>query len=138
MRGKVDEPIDIMHLKRFVADLDLKDETRYIPDKKESKGKKVAVVGAGPAGLTCAYYLAAEGYDVEVFESLPVAGGWLAVGIPEYRLPKDVLRAEIKVIEDLGVKIHLNKPIGKDLPFAQLQKDFDAVLSAAEPSTAAS
>jgi len=127
MRGKVDEPIDIMHLKRFVADLDLKDETRYIPDKKESKGKKVAVVGAGPAGLTCAYYLAAEGYDCEVFESLPVAGGWLAVGIPEYRLPKDVLRAEIKVIEDLGVKIHLNTAVGKDIPFAQLQKDFDAV-----------
>ncbi len=127
MRGKVDEPIDIMHLKRFVADLDLKDETRYIPEKKESKGKKVAIVGAGPAGLTCAYYLAAEGYDCEVFESLPVAGGWLAVGIPEYRLPKDVLKAEIKVIEDLGVKIHLNKPVGKDLPFAQLQKDFDAV-----------
>jgi len=127
MRGKVDEPIDIMHLKRFVADLDLKDETRYIPEKKESKGKKVAIVGAGPAGLTCAYYLAAEGYDCEVFESLPVAGGWLAVGIPEYRLPKDVLKAEIKVIEDLGVKIHLNRPVGKDLPFAQLQKDFDAV-----------
>ncbi|MFA6414109.1 MAG: FAD-dependent oxidoreductase, partial [Syntrophales bacterium] len=127
MRGKVEEPIDIMHLKRFVADLDLKDETRYIPEKKESKGKKIAVVGAGPAGLTCAYYLAAEGYDVEVFESLPVAGGWLAVGIPEYRLPKDVLKAEIKVIEDLGVKIHLNKAIGKDIPFEKLQKEYDAV-----------
>ncbi len=127
MRGKVEEPIDIMHLKRFVADLDLKDETRYLPEKKESKGKKVAVVGAGPAGLTCAYYLAAEGYDVEVFESLPVAGGWLAVGIPEYRLPKDVLKAEIKVIEDLGVKIHLNTAVGKDIPFAKLQSDFDAV-----------
>ncbi|HON22133.1 MAG TPA: NAD(P)-binding protein [Syntrophales bacterium] len=127
MRGKVEEPIDIMHLKRFVADLDLKDETRFIPEKKESKGKKIAVVGAGPAGLTCAYYLAAEGYDVEVFESLPVAGGWLAVGIPEYRLPKDVLRAEIKVIEDLGVKIHLNTAVGKDIPFAKLQSDFDAV-----------
>ncbi len=127
MRGKVEDPIDIMHLKRFVADLDLKDETRYIPEKKESKGKKIAVVGAGPAGLTCAYYLAAEGYDVEVFESLPVAGGWLAVGIPEYRLPKDVLKAEIKVIEDLGVKIHLNKAIGKDIPFAKLQQEYDAV-----------
>jgi len=127
MRGKVEEPIDIMHLKRFVADLDLKDETRYLPEKKESKGKKVAVVGAGPAGLTCAYYLAAEGYDVEVFESLPVAGGWLAVGIPEYRLPKDVLKAEIKVIEDLGVKIHLNTAVGKDIPFAKLQSDYDAV-----------
>ena len=127
MRGKVEEPIDIMHLKRFVADLDLKGETRFIPEKKESKGKKVAVVGAGPAGLTCAYYLAAEGYDVEVFESLPVAGGWLAVGIPEYRLPKDVLRAEIKVIEDLGVKIHLNTAVGKDIPFGKLQSDYDAV-----------
>ncbi|HPN10308.1 MAG TPA: FAD-dependent oxidoreductase, partial [Syntrophales bacterium] len=127
MRGKVEDPIDIMHLKRFVADLDLKDETRFIPEKKESKGKKIAVVGAGPAGLTCAYYLAAEGYDVEVFESLPVAGGWLAVGIPEYRLPKDVLRAEIKVIEDLGVKIHLNKAIGKDIPFDKLQKEYDAI-----------
>ncbi|MDI9570870.1 MAG: NAD(P)-binding protein [Pseudomonadota bacterium] len=127
MRGKVEEPIDIMHLKRFVADLDLKAETRYLPEKKESKGKKVAVVGAGPAGLTCAYYLAAEGYDVEVFESLPVAGGWLAVGIPEYRLPKDVLRAEIGVIEELGVKIHLNTAVGKDIPFGKLQSDYDAV-----------
>jgi len=73
MRGKVDEPIDIMHLKRFVADLDLKAETRYIPEVKEKKNKKVAMVGAGPASLTAAYYLAAEGYDCEVFESLPVA-----------------------------------------------------------------
>jgi len=127
MRGKVDEPIDIMHLKRFVADLDLKAETRYIPEVKEKKNKKVAMVGAGPASLTAAYYLAAEGYDCEVFESLPVAGGWLAVGIPEYRLPKDVLRAEIKVIEDLGVKIHLNTKIGKDIPFDKLKSDFDAV-----------
>jgi len=127
MRGKVDEPIDIMHLKRFVADLDLRDETRYIPEKKESKGKKVAIVGAGPSGLTCAYYLAIEGYDVEVFEALPVAGGWLAVGIPEYRLPKDVLRAEIKVIEELGVKIHLNTRVGKDIPFEKLKNDYDAV-----------
>jgi len=127
MRGKVDEPIDIMHLKQFVADLDLKDETRYIPEKKESKGKKVAVVGAGPSGLTCAYYLAIEGYDVDVFEALPVAGGWLAVGIPEYRLPKDVLRAEIKVIEDLGVKIHLNTRVGKDIPFDKLKAEYDAV-----------
>ena len=105
-----------MHLKRFVADLDLNEETRFVPAVKEKKGKKVAIVGAGPAGLTAAYYLAIEGYEIDVFEALPVAGGWLAVGIPEYRLPKDVLRAEIKVIEDLGVKIHLNTAIGKDIP----------------------
>ena len=127
MRGKVDDPIDIMHLKQFVADLDLNSDTRYIPEKKESKGKKVAVVGAGPSGLTCAYYLAIEGYDVDVFEALPVAGGWLAVGIPEYRLPKNVLKAEIKVIEDLGVKIHLNKRIGKDISFDQLKSDYSAI-----------
>ncbi len=127
MRGKVDDPIDIMHLKQFVADLDLNSDTRYIPEKKESKGKKVAVVGAGPSGLTCAYYLAIEGYDVDVFEALPVAGGWMAVGIPEYRLPKKVLNAEIKVIEDLGVKIHLNKRIGKDISFDKLKSDYSAV-----------
>lgn len=126
-RGEVDEPIDIMHLKQFVADLDLKAETRYVPAVKEKKGKKVAVVGAGPAGLTAAYYLAIEGYEIDVFEALPVAGGWLAVGIPEYRLPKDVLKAEIKVIEELGVKIHLNTRIGKDIPFEKLQKDYQAV-----------
>ena len=127
MRGKVDDPIDIMHLKRFVADLDLNSDTRYLPEKKESKGKKVAVIGAGPSGLTCAYYLAIEGYDVEVFEALPVAGGWMAVGIPEYRLPKNVLNAEIKVIEDLGVKIHLNTKIGKDISFDKLRKDYSAI-----------
>jgi len=127
MRGKVDEPIDIMHLKRFVADLDLNSDTRYLPEKKESKGKKVAVIGSGPSGLTCAYYLAIEGYDVEVFEALPMAGGWMAVGIPEYRLPKDVLKAEIKVIEDLGVKIHLNTRVGKDIPFDKLKKDYAAI-----------
>jgi len=126
-RGEVDQPIDIMHLKQFVADLDLKAETRYVPAVKEKKGKKVAVVGAGPAGLTAAYYLAIEGYDVDVFEALPVAGGWLAVGIPEYRLPKDVLKAEIKVIEDLGVRIHLNTGIGKDIPFEKLRQDYAAV-----------
>ncbi|MBU4371665.1 MAG: FAD-dependent oxidoreductase, partial [Proteobacteria bacterium] len=126
-RAEVDEPIDIMHLKRFVADLDLNDETRFVPEVKEKKGKKVAVIGAGPAGLTAAYYLAIEGYDIDVFEALPVAGGWLAVGIPEYRLPKDVLRAEIGVIEELGVKIHLNTSIGKDISFEKLRQDYDAL-----------
>ena len=77
--------------------------------------------------LTCAYYLAIEGYDVDVFEALPVAGGWMAVGIPEYRLPKKVLNAEIKVIEDLGVKIHLNKRVGKDISFDKLKTDYSAI-----------
>ncbi|MEW6489234.1 MAG: NAD(P)-binding protein [Thermodesulfobacteriota bacterium] len=129
-RAGVDEPIDIMHLKRFVADLDLQAETRYVPEAKEKKGKKVAIVGAGPGGLTAAYFLAAEGYDVTVFEALPVAGGWMWAGIPEYRLPRDVLGAEIQVIRDLGVDIRLNTAVGRDVPFADLRRDYDAVFVA--------
>lgn len=127
MRNNVDMAIDIMHLKRFVADLDLRSETRYIPEIKDKKNKRVAIVGAGPAGLSAAYFLAVEGYAVEVFEALPVAGGWMSVGIPDYRLPKDVLNAEIKVIEDLGVKIHLGTAVGKDIAFEKIKGDFDAV-----------
>ena len=126
-RGEVDTPVDIMHLKRFVADLDLEEATRYIPAKKEPKGKKVAIIGAGPAGLSAAYYLAVEGYAVTVFEALPAAGGWLTVGIPEYRLPKDVINAEIKIIEDLGVDIRLNTRVGKDVFLADLRRDYDAL-----------
>ncbi|HQG30670.1 MAG TPA: NAD(P)-binding protein [Deltaproteobacteria bacterium] len=126
-RAKVDEPIDIMHLKRFVADLDLNDETRYIPEKKEKKGKTVGVVGAGPAGLTAAYYLAVEGYDVTVYEAAPIPGGWLTLGIPEYRLPRNIIQAEIKIIEDLGVKIICNTKIGKDISFDDLRKKHDAI-----------
>ncbi|MBN1381983.1 MAG: FAD-dependent oxidoreductase [Deltaproteobacteria bacterium] len=126
-RGEVDQPIDIMHLKQFVADLDLNDSTRYIPEIKEKKNKKVAIVGAGPAGLTAAYYLAIEGYEITVFEALPVAGGWLSVGIPEYRLPKNIINAEIKIIEDMGVKIKLNTKIGEDITLNELKRDYDAL-----------
>ena len=126
-RGEVDLPIDIMHLKRFVADLDLREDSKYLPEKKESRGQKVAIIGAGPAGLTAAYYLAIEGYGVTVFEALPVAGGWLTVGIPEYRLPKDIINAEIKIILDLGVEIRLGTRIGQDVTLADLRRDYDAL-----------
>jgi len=126
-RAEVDEPVSIMYLKRFVADLDLNDETKYVPEIKEKKDKKVAIIGGGPAGLTAAYYLAIEGYTVTVFEAQPVAGGWLAIGIPEYRLPKDVLNAEIKTIEELGVDIKLNTKVGVDIAFDDIRKDYDAV-----------
>ncbi|MBW2204606.1 MAG: FAD-dependent oxidoreductase, partial [Deltaproteobacteria bacterium] len=86
-RGQVDEPVAIDFIKRFVADLDLNSETRYLPQVKEKKEDKVAIIGAGPAGLSCAYYLAREGYRVTIYEKLPVTGGMLSVGIPEYRLP---------------------------------------------------
>jgi heterodisulfide reductase subunit A-like polyferredoxin len=127
MRGKVEEPVDIMHLKRFVADLDLKSESRYIPEIKEKKDKKIGIIGAGPAGLSCAYYLAVEGYDCTVFEAAPVAGGWMTLGIPEYRLPRDVIHAEIKIIEELGVKIRCNTGVGKDISFNEIRERFDAV-----------
>ncbi|MBN2844757.1 MAG: FAD-dependent oxidoreductase [Deltaproteobacteria bacterium] len=126
-RGEVDEPVSIMYLKRYVADLDLNDETKFVPEIKEKRDKKVAVIGGGPAGLTAAYYLAVQGYQVTVFEALPVAGGWLSVGIPEYRLPKDIVNAEIKIIEELGVDIRLNTKVGTDISFDDIKKDFNAI-----------
>ncbi|MEN6315034.1 MAG: NAD(P)-binding protein [Clostridiaceae bacterium] len=91
------------------------------------KGKNVGIIGAGPSGLTCGYYLARLGYDVDVYESHPVAGGVLAFGIPEYRLPKEVLEHEIKLIEQVGVRIHLNTEVGSDITFYQLKSNHDAL-----------
>ncbi len=126
-RSIADEPIAIMYLKRFLADKDLAAKSPYVPKIKEKKEEKVAIIGAGPAGLTAAYYLAIEGYPVTVFEKLSVAGGMMAVGIPEYRLPRDILKAEINAIVDLGVELKLNCEIGKDINFDELQRNFSAV-----------
>jgi heterodisulfide reductase subunit A-like polyferredoxin len=126
-RAEVDDPVSIMYLKRFVADLDLNDDTKYLPEIKEKKDKNVAIIGGGPAGLTAAYYLAIEGYTVTVFEAQPIAGGWLTIGIPEYRLPKAIINAEIKTIEELGVEIRLNTKVGVDVAFEDIRKDYDAV-----------
>ncbi len=109
-------------IKRFVADLDLNSETRYVPEIKVKRDEKVAIIGSGPAGLSCAYYLAIEGYQVTVFEKLPVLGGMLTVGIPSYRLPRDTIEAEIQVIRDLGVEFRTGVDIGKDVTVAQLRE----------------
>ncbi len=122
-RGKVDEPLAIMFIKRFIADLDLKAEDRYIPEIKAQRDEKVAIIGSGPAGLTCAYYLAQEGYKVTVFEKLPVLGGMLTVGIPSYRLPKDVIEAEIDVIRQMGVEFRTGVEVGKDITIDDLRKE---------------
>jgi NADH-quinone oxidoreductase subunit F len=107
-RGQLDEPVAIRDLKRFAADCASELRIEYIPEIKEKREEKVAIIGAGPAGLSAAWDLALEGYQVTVFEALPVAGGMLAVGIPEYRLPKDILKKEVEAIARLGVDIRLN------------------------------
>ena len=118
-RGELDQPIAIRQLKRFMADHELKNP--WTPQKTEAvKNKKVAVVGAGPAGLTAALRLAQWGYKVTVYEAAPVAGGWMALGIPEYRLPRDVLNAEIDNIRRAGVEIVLNTALGKDFTLPEL------------------
>jgi NADH-quinone oxidoreductase subunit F len=127
-RSTVDEPVAIRDLKRFAADYAFKNELPYKMQLTfAKKGKRVAVVGAGASGLTCAYYLVNIGYDVDVFESQSVAGGVLAFGIPEYRLPKAILQHEIDLIKQAGVNIYLNKEVGRDLDFRHLREGYDAV-----------
>ncbi len=121
-RGEFDEPVAIDSIKRYLADLDLSSETRYAPEIKEKRSEKAAVIGAGPAGLSCAYYLAIEGYQVTVFEKLPVLGGMLAVGIPSYRLPKNTIEAEIQVMRDMGVEFKTGVEIGRDFTVSQLRE----------------
>ncbi len=120
-RTAVDESLGIMHLHRFLADEDRAGGKPYVPARKAARPEKVAIVGAGPAGLTCAYFLAIEGYPVTVFEKLPVLGGMLTVGIPSYRLPRDIIAAEIQVIKDLGVEFRTGVEIGRDFTVGQLR-----------------
>ena len=122
-RSEVDASVSINAIKRFVADLDLNSETPYVPEIKDRKDDKVAVIGSGPAGLTCAYYLAQEGYRVTIFERAPVVGGMLVNAIPSYRLPLAVVEAEIQVIRQLGVAMKTGVEIGKDVTIEDLRQD---------------
>ena len=123
-RGDLDEPIAIDDIKRFIASQDLKEETRFIPKKRNDyHDKKIAVVGSGPAGLSCAYFLAIDGYDVTIFEKEKVVGGMLTLGIPSFVLEKDIVEAEIQVLRELGVTFKTGVEIGKDLTLDQLRKE---------------
>jgi NADH-quinone oxidoreductase subunit F len=128
--GEWGDSIAIRSLKRFLADYEMKKGVIVEVKPKNEREEKVAVVGSGPGGLTCAYYLALEGYKVTVFESQEVPGGMLALGIPEFRLPKDVLKYEIDRIQKLGVEIKTNTTIGKDIPLDKLKEEYKAIFIA--------
>ena len=130
-RGTLDDPIAICELKRFAADYAFKNEAKFKQDVVFPKnGKKIAIIGAGASGITCGHYLVRLGYDVDIFESESVPGGVLAYGIPEYRMPTDILLHEIGLIEQEGVNIHLNTTVGKEVTFDSLKTDYDAVFVA--------
>lgn len=126
-RGTIDEAVAIDEVKRFLAERDLKAETRYIPKKtipslKGGFDEKIAIIGAGPAGLSCAYYLALTGYKPTIFEKSEEPGGMLRYGIPSYKLEKNLLAAEIDVIRELGVEIRCGVEIGKDITIEELRE----------------
>ena len=123
VRGIKGEPVAIGRLERFVADWHNAHATEK-PVKPQSNGKKVAVIGSGPSGLTCAGDLAKKGYEVTVFEAFHLAGGVLVYGIPEFRLPKSIVQKEIDTLKDLGVKIETNMVIGKVLSIDELIKEY--------------
>ena len=123
VRARIDTPISIKFLKAFAAERAMSDRAYKNPEKKDFNGKKICVVGAGPGGLSAAYYLALMGYGVRVIEALPVPGGMLMVGIPRYRLPREVIDREVAMIEELGVEISYNTQFGKDVTFEGLKKE---------------
>lgn len=123
VRGIKGEPVAIGRIERFVADWHMKNSTT-LPEKMSSNGHKVAVIGSGPSGLACAGDLAKKGYDVTVFEAFHVAGGVLVYGIPEFRLPKDIVQKEIDNLKALGVKIETNMVIGKILSIDELMEEY--------------
>ena len=124
-RASVDEAVAIDEVKRFIADHDMHEDTRFVPKMVNQIGRpyteKIAIIGAGPAGMSCAYYLANKGYPVTVFDRNPVPGGMLTLGIPSFRLEKDVLNAEIEILKDMGVKFRCGVEVGKDVTIEQLR-----------------
>jgi NADPH-dependent glutamate synthase beta subunit-like oxidoreductase/NAD-dependent dihydropyrimidine dehydrogenase PreA subunit len=113
-RGDIDDPIAIDDIKKFIAQQDMTSEHRYVPKKRHDYGKKIAVIGAGPSGLSCAYFLQVDGYKVTVFEKQSRPGGMLTLGIPSFRLEKEVIESEIEVLKELGVEFRHGVEVGGD------------------------
>lgn len=129
-RNHLDEgaAVGIDYMKRFAADQDLLSEHRYIPEVAPSTGKKVAIIGAGPGGLSTAYFLQQKGHQCDIFEAAPNPGGWLRYGIPEYRLPNDILDKEVAAVTELGTNIFYNKKLGDNVSYKELKKDYDSLI----------
>lgn len=123
-RGKLDDPVGIKHLKRFVADVEMDAAVkRYDPHVVvPADAPKVAIIGAGPAGMTAAYHLLRKGYNAEIFEAMDEPGGMAAMGIPDYRLPREILRTELNIVQKMGAKVHYNKALGKDFSLEDLKQ----------------
>ena len=128
--GEGGDSISIRALKRFLADYERKHGVTIEEKPKSRREERIAVIGSGPGGLSCAYYLALEGYKTTIFESQPVPGGMLTVGIPEFRLPREALNFEIEKIKKIGVEIKTNTRIGKDIQLSELKKEYQAIFIA--------
>ena len=131
-RGKLDDPVDIKHLKRFVSDVEMDAAVKeYRPEAiARPDAPTVAIVGAGPAGMTAAYHLLRKGFRVEIFEANLEPGGMAALGIPDYRLPRQVLRTELEVIQQMGAEIHYGRAMGRDFALQDLRERYAAVFLA--------
>ncbi len=131
-RNLLDEgaAVGIDYLKRFASDIDINSGDKWKPEIAPSTGKKVAVIGAGPAGLSCGFFLQKEGHQVDIFEASPAAGGWLRYGIPEYRLPNDLLQKEVDNITEMGVRITFNTRFGSDISYKDIRNRYDALILA--------
>ncbi len=123
VRGRIDTPVSIKFLKAFAAERALSERRYKNPPQEPDKGQKVCVIGAGPGGLSAAYYLALKGYAVRVIEALPVSGGMIMVGIPRYRLPREVIDREVAMLQELGVQFRFNTRFGSDVTLADLKAE---------------
>ena len=121
-RAEVDDPIAIDEIKKFIAEQDLKSDHRFVPEKTAARPEKIAVIGAGPAGLSCAYFLSVDGYQVTVFEKQPVLGGMLTLGIPSFRLEKEIIHSEIDILRELGVEFKTGVEIGRHITLHELRR----------------